>query len=108
MRVGSSAHRDLFCKSFVDTHRTFEPEELPWPQLDALYLERLRTFPFWSYARSIEQRAGRMVSAFAQTIDAVSGKLSTQALRVMNAAVDLDQQSPAAVARQFLQANGLA
>jgi osmoprotectant transport system substrate-binding protein len=47
-------------------------------------------------------------AAFAQTIDAVSAKLSTQALRVMNAAVVLDQQSPAAVARQFLGATGLA
>ena len=46
--------------------------------------------------------------AFVETINAVSAKLSTQALRVMNAAVDLDQQSPAAVARQFLGANGLA
>jgi osmoprotectant transport system substrate-binding protein len=46
--------------------------------------------------------------AFAQTINAVSAKLSTQALRVMNAAVVLDQQSPVAVARQFLGANGLA
>ena len=46
-------------------------------------------------------------SAFAQTLDAVSAKLSTQALRVMNAAVDLDQQAPAMVARQFLAANGL-
>jgi osmoprotectant transport system substrate-binding protein len=46
--------------------------------------------------------------AFAQTINSVSAKLSTQALRVMNAAVVLDQQSPAAVARQFLGANGLA
>lgn len=46
--------------------------------------------------------------AFAQTINAVSAKLSTQALRVMNAAVVLDQQSPAAVARQFLGASGLA
>ena len=45
--------------------------------------------------------------AFAQTINAVSAKLSTQALRVMNAAVVLDQQSPDAVARQFLGANGL-
>jgi osmoprotectant transport system substrate-binding protein len=45
--------------------------------------------------------------AFAETINAVSHVLSTQALRVMNAAVDLDQQSPAAVARQFLRANGL-
>ena len=46
--------------------------------------------------------------AFAQTINAVTSKLSTQALRVMNAGVDLDQQSPEAVARQFLAANGLA
>jgi osmoprotectant transport system substrate-binding protein len=46
--------------------------------------------------------------AFAQTINAVSAKLSTQALRLMNAAVSLDQQSPAGVARQFLGANGLA
>jgi osmoprotectant transport system substrate-binding protein len=45
--------------------------------------------------------------AFAQTINAVSSKLSTQALRVMNAAVDLDGQAPAAVATQFLGANGL-
>jgi osmoprotectant transport system substrate-binding protein len=45
--------------------------------------------------------------AFAQTVDAVSAKLSTQALRLMNAAVALDQQSPAAVAQQFLGANGL-
>ncbi len=46
--------------------------------------------------------------AFAQTINAVSAKLSTQALRVMNAAVALGGQAPATVARQFLRANGLA
>jgi osmoprotectant transport system substrate-binding protein len=50
---------------------------------------------------------GREGAEFAQTINSVSSKLSTQALRVMNAAVDLDQQRPAAVARQFLGANGL-
>lgn len=44
---------------------------------------------------------------FAATIDRVSAKLSTQALRLMNAAVELDQQSPEPVARQFLAANGL-
>lgn len=44
---------------------------------------------------------------FGRTIDLVSEKLSTQALRLMNAAVELDQQSPAVVARQFLAANGL-
>jgi osmoprotectant transport system substrate-binding protein len=45
--------------------------------------------------------------AFGRTLNAVSAKLSTQALRVMNAAVVLDQQVPAAVAHQFLAANGL-
>ena len=45
--------------------------------------------------------------AFAQTINAVSARLSTQALRVMNADVALDQQTPASVAQQFLGANGL-
>ena len=45
--------------------------------------------------------------AFAQTVNAVSARLSTQALRVMNADVALDQQTPSAVAQQFLGANGL-
>ena len=66
--MGTPQHRELFCRWFIETHATFEPENLPWPDLDDVYLERLRTFPFWSYARSIEQRAGRMVTAFAQTI----------------------------------------
>ena len=55
--------------------------------------------------REVLAREGQ---AFAQTINAVSAKLSTQALRLMNAAVVLDQQSPTAVAGHFLGANGLA
>jgi hypothetical protein len=68
MRVGSPAHRDLFCRTFIETHDTREPEDLPWPELDDVYLRRLRAFPFWSYVRSLEQRAGRMVSDFAATL----------------------------------------
>ncbi|HEY4440886.1 MAG TPA: hypothetical protein VGN14_10535 [Candidatus Elarobacter sp.] len=69
MKPGTAAHRDLFCRTFIDTHVGFEPETLPWPELDPLSLERLRNFPLWSYARGIEQRAGRMVTAFAETLD---------------------------------------
>jgi hypothetical protein len=68
MKPGTPQHRELFCRTFVESHVRFEPEALPWPELDGLLLERLRAFPFWSYARSIEHRAGRMVTAFAQTI----------------------------------------
>jgi osmoprotectant transport system substrate-binding protein len=55
--------------------------------------------------RDVARREG---PEFTRTINSVSEKLSTQALRLMNAAVELDQQSPAPVARQFLAANGLA
>jgi osmoprotectant transport system substrate-binding protein len=46
--------------------------------------------------------------AFTQTIDKVSSLLTLPAIQKMNAAVALEQQSPAAVAHQFLAANGLA
>jgi hypothetical protein len=69
MKPGTAAHRELFCRTFIHTHDPYEPERLPWPVLDGFHLERLRAFPLWSYARSIEQRAGRMVTAFAQTLD---------------------------------------
>jgi len=46
--------------------------------------------------------------AFQQTLDAVSALLTIPAIQKMNAAVALDQQSPAAVAHAFLVANHLA
>ncbi|MGI8559767.1 MAG: glycine betaine ABC transporter substrate-binding protein [Solirubrobacteraceae bacterium] len=45
--------------------------------------------------------------AFAHTLNAVSAKLTTQAMQKMNAAVDLDKQKAGDVAKQFLAANGL-
>lgn len=44
---------------------------------------------------------------FAQTIDAVSAKLTTRAMQKLNAAVDVDKETPADAARAFLEANGL-
>jgi osmoprotectant transport system substrate-binding protein len=46
--------------------------------------------------------------AFADTINAVSRKLTLPAIQTMNAAVSVDKQDPATVARTFLKANGLA
>jgi osmoprotectant transport system substrate-binding protein len=45
---------------------------------------------------------------FAATLDAVSRVLTTRAMQQMNAAVAIDKKSPADVAQQYLQANGLA
>jgi osmoprotectant transport system substrate-binding protein len=44
---------------------------------------------------------------FTRTVDAVSAKLTTQAMRRMNAAVELDKRDPGDVARDFLHANGM-
>jgi osmoprotectant transport system substrate-binding protein len=44
---------------------------------------------------------------FANTLDAVSSKLTNDALQDMNAAVDIEGQKPPDVARRFLRANGL-
>lgn len=69
MKVGTTEHRDLFCRTFIDGHRAFEPEHLPWPALEPKYLERLRAIPFWGIARAMERKAGMMVTAFAGTLD---------------------------------------
>jgi osmoprotectant transport system substrate-binding protein len=47
-------------------------------------------------------------AAFRETLEAVDATLTTEAMQRMNAAVDIDKQSPADVARQFLEANDLA
>ena len=46
--------------------------------------------------------------AFAQTLNKVSSLLTLDAIRKMNAAVALNQESPTSVAHKFLAANGLA
>jgi hypothetical protein len=69
MKLGSEEHKALFCRCFIDTHLQYEPETLPWPQLDAISLDRLRAIPFWREALYKERNAGMMVNAFAQTID---------------------------------------
>jgi hypothetical protein len=65
---GSEAHKILFCQTFVETHRVFESAELPWPQLDAVSIDRLRSIPFWPAALRAERNAGIMVSRFAETL----------------------------------------
>jgi hypothetical protein len=68
MTDGSQAHKTLFCRTFVETHRSFDPATLPWPELDAVSIDRLRSIPFWSVALAAEQNAGVMVTQFAKTL----------------------------------------
>lgn len=67
MQIGSDEHKELFCRWFIDTHRVYEPEDLPWPELDQASLDRLRSVPIWSHALAVEHRAGELVTGFAST-----------------------------------------
>ncbi|MGI2905794.1 ferritin-like domain-containing protein [Tolypothrix sp. VBCCA 56010] len=68
MKIGSENHKELFCRSFIESHLEYEPERLFLPPLDTVALENLRSIPFWREALSTEQKAGVMVNAFADTI----------------------------------------
>ncbi len=69
MKIGSEAHKQLFCQSFMESHLKYEPEQLPWPKLDVAQLERLRGIPFWEEALNTESNAGFMLNAFAQKVN---------------------------------------
>ena len=79
MTNGSQAHKLLFCSTFIETHRKFDPAELPWPDLDETSIDRLRSIPFWAVALAAERNAGYMVTAFA---DRVADPLVRTALAV--------------------------
>lgn len=69
MKLGSEQHKELFCRHFLESHLPYEPEQLPWPDLDSDALQRLRAIPFWKEALHIETEAGVMVSTFASKIE---------------------------------------
>ena len=68
MKIGSPEHRDTFCKHFMQTYTEFDPDTLPWPELDAEALQRLKSVPFWEEVFYTERRAGAIVAEFVKTI----------------------------------------
>jgi len=69
IKIGSDAHRELFCQEFLDSYTDYDPATLPWPGLSGADLEKLRSVPFWQEVLHTERRAGMIVQAFAKTID---------------------------------------
>ena len=67
MFIGSDEHKELFCRAFIDSHKPFEPPDMPWPELDELSLARLRAIPIWSMALGVELGAGSMLAGYASS-----------------------------------------
>jgi hypothetical protein len=65
--IGSEDHKQAFCRSFIDTHRPFDPGTLDLPDLDDESLARLKALPIWNEAVRTEAETARKV----QTLGAI-------------------------------------
>ena len=74
MKIGSIEHRDTFCRHFMQTYTEFDPDTLPWPELDEAALTRLKSVPFWEEVFYTERRAGAIVAAFTETVTEVQNE----------------------------------
>jgi hypothetical protein len=63
--VGSQEHKELFCQFFLDTHVTFEPATMHWPEIDEDSLKRLHSLPVWNEAVATERAATCTIQTWA-------------------------------------------
>lgn len=68
MEIGSEAHKELFCRTFLEGHRKYEPADLPWPELSEESLTLLKSLPFWDHALSFESDAGPLMEGTAAAV----------------------------------------
>jgi hypothetical protein len=67
LAIGSDEHRDLLCRTFVETHRPFRPQDIVWPDLGPEGLERLRALPVWDEATRTEAATAVKVQTLGET-----------------------------------------
>lgn len=67
-RVGSDAHKRLFCRMLLETHHPYDPADIAWPELTQDDLRRLASLPIWDTAVHKESCATVRVQAFAQRV----------------------------------------
>jgi hypothetical protein len=68
MEFGSEEHKELFCRFFIDTHKPFKPEELPWPELSEETIQKLAKFPIWDHAVFTERQVFNKLKAYSEEI----------------------------------------
>jgi hypothetical protein len=67
IRRGSEAHKNLFCRTLLDTFNPYKPAVIDWPALDEEARNRLVSLPIWDIAVQTEGRARTNVATYAAT-----------------------------------------
>ncbi|RKP45894.1 ferritin-like domain-containing protein [Trinickia fusca] len=65
IRIGSDAHKQMFCRMLLETHNPYKPAIIDWPKLEPDALARLTALPIWDIAVQTEGRASIRVATFA-------------------------------------------
>ncbi len=68
VRLGSDAHKVLFCRTLFDTFNPYKPAVMDWPKLQAAERERLAALPIWDVAVRTEDKAGINIASYATTL----------------------------------------
>ena len=68
LRLGSDAHRTLFCRTLLDTFNPYRPAVIDWPALEPSERERLISLPIWDIAVQTEGRARLNVASYAPLV----------------------------------------
>ncbi|MFL9889928.1 ferritin-like domain-containing protein [Paraburkholderia sp. RL17-381-BIF-C] len=65
VKIGSEAHKQMFCRMLLETHNPYKPAVIDWPALPPDALERLCALPIWDIAVQTEGRASIAVHTYA-------------------------------------------
>jgi hypothetical protein len=60
--VGSEEHKELFCRTFIETHDPYDPGQVPLPDIGAESRARLLSLPIWDEAVNTERETARKVA----------------------------------------------
>jgi hypothetical protein len=68
VRLGSEAHKRLFCTTLLDTHDPYKPAVIDWPKLDEATRRKIVSLPIWDIAVQTEGKAGMNVKTFGEVL----------------------------------------
>ncbi|HEY2753236.1 hypothetical protein [Phenylobacterium sp.] len=68
VKLGSEAHKALFCDALLSTHDPYKPSIIDWPKLDQDVRGRIISLPIWDIAVQTEEKAGWNVSVFGEAV----------------------------------------
>jgi hypothetical protein len=68
IRLGSEAHKALFCRELLETHDPYRPALIEWPELDPETRDKIVSLPVWDMAVQTEGRTGLFVKTFSETV----------------------------------------